>query len=170
MNPAQSYLHFPLCLFFYPSALILPLRCKYLNSCHQFFSFMGNYLSFKEKGKDWRKNCVSPECKPVCLNLKKTTINMEKSCCFKMALVCLNCYHSELALASLCVISPRVCRTIKWLTPIVLKRMWHGPVKGRVSLQSGTEMLEELQKTLWSLSVSSFLFGKPWSMLVHYKI
>lgn len=87
-----------------------------------------------------------------------------------MALVCLSCYQWELALASLCVISPRVCHTIKWLTPIVLKRMWHGPVKDRVSLQSGTETLEELQKTLWSLTVSSFLFGKPWSMLVHYKL
>lgn len=71
---------------------------------------------------------------------------------------------------NLCVISPRVCRTIKWLTPIVLKGMLHGPVKGRVSLQSGTEMLEELQKRLWSLTVSSFLFGKPWSMPVHYKL
>lgn len=87
-----------------------------------------------------------------------------------MVLVCLNCYHSEVALASLCVISPRVCCTINWLTPIVLKRMWHSPVEGRVSLQSGTETLEELQKTLWSLTVSSFLFGKPWSMLVHYKL
>lgn len=71
---------------------------------------------------------------------------------------------------NLCVISPRVCRTIKWLTPIVLKGMLHGPVKGRVSLQSGTEMLEELQKRLWSLTVSSFLFGKPWSTPVHYKL
>jgi len=37
--------------------------------------------------------------------------------------------HSGLALVSLCVIAPRVCHTTKWLTPLVLKRMWHGPVK-----------------------------------------
>lgn len=170
MNPAQSYLHFSLSLFFYPSALILPLRRKKISiPVINSLPLWGTTWVLRKKEKTEEKTVFLPSANWYAWLLKKP-ISMEKSCCFKMALVCLNCYHSELALASLCVISPRVCCTIKWLTPIVLKRMWHGPAKGRVSLQSGTETLEELQKTLWSLTVSSFLFGKPWSMLVHYKL
>lgn len=103
----------------------------------------------------------------------KEVIAMETSCCFKMVLTCLNFYHQSTLLRtafgeSLHRFSQNLSQRNTMIDISCSGKDVTCSSSRQSELWSGTEMLEELQRTQ-KFHCQLILFGKPQSLLVYYE-